>query len=219
MTSLESPPPRNTRSVMDSTDVARSPKSGTIEPTIVTFAVSDPEVLLALSEYPDGPARTNFLVDRTEGRVLSLKAARGTLDSDTLRREGDRVMEELGTRLNNWRSKFEERVSGSLDPLLRPPAGHVHGAGSSAHQGRWRSRDRRAAAGARSAVEPLQGVRAVHRREQPALSDARSDGRQPAGRDLAANARRRGAGAERRRSSVSSAWTTRTVRWSGSSAS
>lgn len=97
--------------------------AGTLAPTIVTFAVSDPEVLLALSEYSDGPARTNFLVTSLKVGVLALKAARGTLDSDTLRREGDRVMEELGTRLNTWRSKFEERVTGTLAHYFDPQAG------------------------------------------------------------------------------------------------
>jgi len=97
--------------------------SSTLEPTIVTFAVSDPEVLLALSEYQDGPGRTNFLVTALKVGVLALKAARGTLDSDTLRREGDRVMEELGTRLNTWRSKFEERVTGSLTHYFDPQEG------------------------------------------------------------------------------------------------
>ena len=109
--------------LMDMTDVESLPKSGVIEPTIVTFAVSDPEVLFALSEYPDGPARTNFLVTSLKVGVLALKAARGTLDSDTLRREGDRVMEELGTRLNTWRSKFEERVTGSLEHYFDPQQG------------------------------------------------------------------------------------------------
>lgn len=97
--------------------------ASSLEPTIVTFAVSDPEVLLALSEMPDGPARTNFLVTALKVGVLALKAARGTLDSDTLRREGDRVMEELGTRLNTWRSKFEERVTGALTLYFDPQAG------------------------------------------------------------------------------------------------
>jgi hypothetical protein len=108
---------------MNTTDLANDTRSGTIEPTIVTFVVSDPEVLLALSEYPDGPARTNFLVTSLKVGVLALKAARGTLDSDTLRREGDRVMEELGTRLNTWRSKFEERVTGSLEHYFDPQQG------------------------------------------------------------------------------------------------
>jgi hypothetical protein len=47
---------------MDTINVESLPKAGVVEPAIVTFAVSDPEVLLALSEYSDGPARTNFLV-------------------------------------------------------------------------------------------------------------------------------------------------------------
>lgn len=108
---------------MQTFDAASKTKASTVEPTIVTFAVTDPEVLLALSEYEDGPARTNFLVTSLKVGVLSLKAARGTLDSDTLRREGDRVMEELGTRLNTWRSKFEERVTGSLEHYFDPQHG------------------------------------------------------------------------------------------------
>src|SRR6478672_238997 len=98
-------------------------KPAALEPTIVTFAVSDPEVLLTLSEYPDGAARTNFIVTALKVGVLSLKAARGSLDSDTLRREGDRLMEELGSRLNTWRSKFEERVTGSLAHYFDPQQG------------------------------------------------------------------------------------------------
>jgi hypothetical protein len=93
------------------------------EPTIVTFAVSDPEVLLALSDYPDGPQRTNFLVTALKVGVLSLKAARGTLDSDAVRREGDRLIEQLGERLNTWRGKFEERVTGSLAHYFDPQQG------------------------------------------------------------------------------------------------
>jgi hypothetical protein len=38
--------------------------STNVEPTLVTLAISDPEVLLALADYPEGPARTTFLVSR-----------------------------------------------------------------------------------------------------------------------------------------------------------
>lgn len=93
------------------------------EPAIVTFAVNDPEVLLALSEYGDGPARTNFLVTALKVGVLSLKAARGTLDSDTVRREGEHLMQQLGERLNSWRGRFEERVTGSLAHYFDPEQG------------------------------------------------------------------------------------------------
>ncbi|HZY17281.1 MAG TPA: hypothetical protein VFE82_02315 [Ramlibacter sp.] len=93
------------------------------EPAIVTFAVNDPEVLLALSEYPEGPARTNFLVTALKVGVLSLKAARGTLDSDTVRRESDRLVEMLAGRLNEWGGKFREKVAGSLSHYFDPQQG------------------------------------------------------------------------------------------------
>jgi hypothetical protein len=115
---------------MNPADIAASPesdtisiKSGAISPTFVSFLISDPEVLIALSEFPEGAARTNFLMTALKVGVLSLKAARGSLDSDTLRREGDRLMEELGSRLNTWRSKFEERVTGSLAHYFDPQQG------------------------------------------------------------------------------------------------
>lgn len=94
-----------------------------LEPSIVTLAVADPDVLAAMAEYPDGPARTNFLVTALKVGVLSLKAARGTLDGDTLRREGDRFMKDLGERLNSWRSRMEERMTGSLSLYFDPQQG------------------------------------------------------------------------------------------------
>jgi hypothetical protein len=100
-----------------------SEKVEAVSPTIVSLVISDPEVLIALSEYPDGAARTNFLVTALKVGVLALKAARGSLDSDTLRREGTRLMEELGSRLNTWRGKFEERVTGSLAHYFDPQQG------------------------------------------------------------------------------------------------
>lgn len=54
---------------------------------------------------------------------MALKAATGTLDSDAVRREGDRLMTELGNRLNTWRSAFEERVTGSLERYYDPKSG------------------------------------------------------------------------------------------------
>ena len=108
--------------VMDSTTELR-PSAATVTPTIVTFGVSDPEVLLALAEYTDQSARSQFLNTALKVGVLSLRAARGTLDSDTLQREADRVMDELGSKLNTWRGKFEERVNGTLKHYFDPTEG------------------------------------------------------------------------------------------------
>jgi hypothetical protein len=94
-----------------------------LDPLVVPLVLSDPEVLLALAEYPEGPARSEFMLTALKIGVLSLKAARGTLDSDVVRREGDRLMAQLGERLNTWRGKFEERVNGSLSHYFDPQQG------------------------------------------------------------------------------------------------
>ena len=90
---------------------------------VVSLVLSDPDVVAAVCEHAEGPSRTHFLLTALKVGVLSLRAARGTLDSDTLRREGDRLMEELGMRLNTWRGQFEERVSGSLSHYFDPQQG------------------------------------------------------------------------------------------------
>lgn len=97
--------------------------ASTAEPTIITFAVSDPEVLQALAEFQEGAARTSFLVMALKVGVLSLKAARGTIDSDAVRRESDRLIDTLGERLTAWRSTFEERITGSLEHYFDPTSG------------------------------------------------------------------------------------------------
>lgn len=92
-------------------------------PTIVTLGITDPEVLLALADHADGAEKTQFLLTALKVGVMALKAAKGTLDGDAVRREGDRLMAELGNRLNAWRSGFEERVTGSLARYFDPKDG------------------------------------------------------------------------------------------------
>ncbi len=115
----DTPSSSETPAPVEATSAAGRP----LEPVIVPLVISDPEVLQAVVEYPDGPARSNFLLTALKIGVLSLKAARGTLDSDTVRREGDRLMAQLGERLNTWRGKFEERVNGSLSHYFDPQQG------------------------------------------------------------------------------------------------
>jgi hypothetical protein len=89
----------------------------------VHLAISDPEVLLAAGEYPEGRPRTDFLLTALKIGVLSLRTARGVVDGDAVRKEGERLMEQLGERLNGWRSLFEQRVSSSLSHYFDPKQG------------------------------------------------------------------------------------------------
>ena len=93
------------------------------EALYVNLVISDPEVILAAGEYAEGRPRTDFLLTALKVGVLSLRAARGVVDGDMVRQEGERLMEQLGERLNGWRKVFEERVAGSLSHYFDPKQG------------------------------------------------------------------------------------------------
>jgi hypothetical protein len=93
------------------------------EPMYCHLAISDPEVLMAASEFPEGRARTDFFQTAIKIGVLSLRAARGVVDGDAIRREGDQLMERLNERLNGFRELMETNVKSSLVHYLDPNDG------------------------------------------------------------------------------------------------
>jgi hypothetical protein len=103
--------------------VDSAPPAPAHEPMYVHLAISDPEVILAAGEYPEGRPRTDFIQTALKIGVLSLRAARGVVDGDAIRREGENLMTQLGERLNSWRTVFEQRVSGSLSHYFDPKQG------------------------------------------------------------------------------------------------
>ena len=61
------------------------------EPLYLHLAITDPEVLAAVSEYPNGPSRTEFVANCLKVGVLSLRAARGVVDGGEIRAAGDQI--------------------------------------------------------------------------------------------------------------------------------
>jgi hypothetical protein len=100
-----------------------APGGAAPEPMYCHLAISDPEVLMAASEFPEGRARTEFFQTAIKIGVLSLRAARGVVDGDAIRREGDQLMERLTERLNGWRELMESNVSQTLVRYFDPKQG------------------------------------------------------------------------------------------------
>jgi hypothetical protein len=92
-------------------------------PLYVNLVISDPEVLLAAKEYPEGRARTDFILTALKIGVLSLRAARGVVDGDAIRREGDNLMAQLSERLEGWRRNMEQQVTSNLTRYFDPKDG------------------------------------------------------------------------------------------------
>jgi hypothetical protein len=64
-------------------------------PLELHLTLTDPETVAALRAHPDGPARTGFATTALRIGVLALQQAGGRLDGDLVRREGERLLEEL----------------------------------------------------------------------------------------------------------------------------
>lgn len=97
--------------------------TSTYEPMYVHLAISDPEVLLAASEYQEGRPRTDFIQTALKIGVLSLRAARGVVDGDAIRKEGDQLLDKLSERLNGWRELMEQNVTSTLTHYFDPTKG------------------------------------------------------------------------------------------------
>lgn len=93
------------------------------QPLYVHLAISDPEVIVAASEYPEGRSRTDFIQTALKIGVLSLRAARGVVDGDAIRKEGDVLLSQLNERLNGWRTNMEQNLTNSLSHYFDPKQG------------------------------------------------------------------------------------------------
>jgi hypothetical protein len=102
---------------------AHAELAGVHTPLYFNLVISDPEVITAAKEYPEGRARADFIQTALKIGVLSLRAARGVVDGDTIRREGDSVLTQLSERLEGWRRNMEQQVTSNLTHYFDPKDG------------------------------------------------------------------------------------------------
>ena len=84
------------------------------EPMYLHLSVTDPETLAALAETPDGRERKELARTAIRIGLLSMKAARGTVDGTTIRHESERLLGTLDERLSKHRELMDEGVNGAL---------------------------------------------------------------------------------------------------------
>ena len=93
-----------------------------VEPIYCHIAITDPEVLAAVSEY-QGPARTEFVLTALKIGVLSLRAAKGVVDGGEIRAAGDHLIDQLTERLTGYRTLLEENLGSTLTRYFDPSSG------------------------------------------------------------------------------------------------
>lgn len=92
----------------------------------VAFTIDDTDGADAIDEYPEGRARQDFLRSALKIGIAALKHARGQIDGETVRREGERLLALISARFDAHRQSSESSVSGALRQYFDPETGHFN---------------------------------------------------------------------------------------------
>ena len=89
----------------------------------LVLQIDDPELVEALAVHPDGRRRNAYALNALKIGVLALNQARGRIDGERVRREGERLIETMGAALSNYREGLAGDVRRSLKEYFDPQDG------------------------------------------------------------------------------------------------
>lgn len=89
----------------------------------LTLVVSDRETVAELLQRSDGRERDEYALAALRIGVLSLKHARGQIDADAVRREGERLLQDLKTALEGSRNEIHTNLTNALREYFDPANG------------------------------------------------------------------------------------------------
>jgi hypothetical protein len=88
--------------------------------------IKDREVIEALHDHPEGPARQEFALTALKIGVSALRLASGRLDADLIQREGAQLLRSLGEQLQQHTQAVHERVNAQLREYFDPQSGRFN---------------------------------------------------------------------------------------------
>ena len=89
----------------------------------LTLVVSDHESVAELLQRSDGRERDEYALAALRIGVLSLKHARGQIDADAVRREGERLLVDLKSALDQSRNEIHSNLTSALKEYFDPESG------------------------------------------------------------------------------------------------
>jgi hypothetical protein len=89
----------------------------------LTLVVSDRETVAELLQRNDGRERDEYALAALRIGVLSLKHARGQIDADAVRREGEKLLRDLNSALDNSRNEINTNLTTALKEYFDPSSG------------------------------------------------------------------------------------------------
>jgi hypothetical protein len=89
----------------------------------LTLVVSDHETVAELLQRNDGRERDEYALAALRIGVLSLKHARGQIDADSVRREGEKLLHDLEYALDSSRDEIHSNLTTALRDYFDPKDG------------------------------------------------------------------------------------------------
>ncbi len=105
--------------------IDESAKTTTSQPVYLplNLTVYDPDTIEELLSYPEGEERETFILNALRVGVMALKQARGKIDADLIKRESERMLVALESRLNEHSRSINDRMTSSLKDYFDPKDG------------------------------------------------------------------------------------------------
>ncbi len=88
--------------------------------------IEDAESIAALVAYPEGRERTRFVRTALRIGILALNQAQGRIDSESVRNEGDRMVQAIETKLADYRRQTESQLANTLKDYFDPQNGRFN---------------------------------------------------------------------------------------------
>lgn len=89
----------------------------------LTLDLHDATVIAELIQLPEGSPRQEFAAKALRIGVMALQQARGQIDVESIRREGDRLLQTLNERLEKHSQLIHDRTSQTLREYFDPQSG------------------------------------------------------------------------------------------------
>ena len=93
-------------------------------PFMLTLFIDDAEILSELQSHEEGRERDAFALSALRIGILALRQARGRIDTESMRNEGQRLLSDLSHELEARVKEIDTKVSASLKQYFDPNSGH-----------------------------------------------------------------------------------------------
>lgn len=115
-----------TRAYAQARAAGLDPEPAAADRLVLTLQITDRELCAELEQYEEGQPREAFALAALKIGVLALRHARGRIDVERIRDEGDRLLASLAEKLSTHQTTLVQQLTASLREYFDPASGRFN---------------------------------------------------------------------------------------------